>query len=349
MNAESVTPHDAHAGAYSEHWRMQAEAETIAEREAIQAEGHGELPDKANGEGRYTEADLDEARRRGYGEGLIAADAAKARAQAAELKQRWALPEPIGTDEFESARPAPDCIVESYLYADVAQQVAPGGTGKTTLGLYEAMHIVLGLPLYGLEVRKSGPVLIVTAEDSREMLVARLRQIAWAMNLTETQRRLVRESVRISDVSGRAFKLTRINDDVVMPAPEVDALIEGARSLAPVLINIDPQVSFGVGEARVNDAEQGLIEAGRRVRGELGCCVRFVHHTGKMNAREGATDQYAGRGGSTMPDGARMVSVLQPLDAEAWRQSTGMSLVQGETGMLLLGQSFRSRLRSRTF
>lgn len=52
--------------------------------------------------------------------------------------------------------------------------VAPGGTGKTTLILYEAICIALGLPLYGLEVKKPGPVLILTAEDSREMLLYRL-------------------------------------------------------------------------------------------------------------------------------------------------------------------------------
>jgi RecA-family ATPase len=331
MNAEPVDLQDAHAGAYCDHRRMQAEAENIAEREAIQAEGNGDIPHKVNGERRYSYEDLAKA----YGEGLIAADAAKAKAKAAELLQRWTLPEPMGSDEFESARPAPDCIVDGYLYADVAQQVAPGGTGKTTLDLYEAAHIALGMPLYGLKIEKPGPVLILTAEDSREMLVARLRGIAEALNLNDGQKRRLRELVRISDVCGRAFKLTMLVDDVVMPTPELDALIEGARSFAPVLINIDPMISFGIGEARVNDAEQGLIDAARRIRGELGCCVRYVHHTGKTNAREGAIDQYAGRGGSAMPDGARMVAVLQPLDADAWLKATATPLLDGGTGILL--------------
>jgi RecA-family ATPase len=66
-----------------------------------------------------------------------------------------------------------------------------------------------------------------------------------------------------------------------VPSPAIDDLIEEARPLAPVLVIIDPAVSFGVGETRVNDAEQGLIEAARRIRAALGCCVRYVHHTGR--------------------------------------------------------------------
>ena len=49
----------------------------------------------------------------------------------------WSLPGPITTAEFNCARLTPDCIVENYLYADVAVIVAPGGTGKTTLLLYK--------------------------------------------------------------------------------------------------------------------------------------------------------------------------------------------------------------------
>lgn len=248
----------------------------------------------------------------------------------------WTLPPPITRREFANARLTPDCIVENYLFADVAVIVAPGGSGKTTLLLYEAIHIALGLPLYGLEVRKPGPVLIISAEDSREMLVARLRLMAKAMNLGEDKIAIVMSSVRISDVSGRCFKLTTLTNDIVVPAPQADVIIAECRDLKPVLVAIDPAVSFGIGEARINDAEQGLVEAARRIRSELNCCVRYVHHTGKQNARDKAVDQYAGRGGSALPDGARMVAVLQPLTPKEWSAATGKSLEERETGMLLV-------------
>lgn len=261
--------------------------------------------------------------------------AREAQANPLHLGGPWELPPEISEDEWSAARSAPDCIVENYLFADVALLIAPGSTGKTTLVLYEAVHIALGLPLYGLEVRKPGPVLILTAEDTREMLIARLRAISEAMWLNPAQRSIVQSSVRISDLSGGGCKLTAVLEDVVRPNHLVDEIISAGRDLHPVLVVIDPAISFGVGESRVNDAEQGLIEAARRIRRAWCCCVRYVHHSGKQNARDKAIDQYAGRGGSAFADGSRMVAVLASHDAAEWSRLTGCQLLPGESALQL--------------
>ena len=247
----------------------------------------------------------------------------------------WKPPEIIGANEWTTARAAPACIVEDYLFAEVGCFIAPGGMGKTTLTLFEAIHIALGLPLYGLQIYKPGTVVILTAEDSRDMLVARLRSIAEAMGLTAAQIAEVQRRVRISDVTGGVPRLTAIIGDMVRPSGFVDVLADGLIELEPVLLVIDPAVSFGVGESRVNDAEQGLIEAGRRLRRALTCGVRYVHHSGKQNARDKTTDQYSGRGGSAFADGSRMVHVLQSLDAGGWLKATGETLMPGESGLIL--------------
>lgn len=244
-------------------------------------------------------------------------------------------PEPITMGEWDSAKSTPPCVVQDYLFADVALLVSPGGVGKTTTILFEAVHIALGLPLYGLAIHKPGVVLIITAEDSREMLVARLRAIATAMARTPADVATVMQRVRIADVSGNGFKLTEVRGYTVMPSAEIDQIITACRILQPVLIVIDPAVSFGVGESRVNDAEQGLIEAARKLRKALNCCVRYIHHSGKANAREKVVDQYAGRGGSAFADGARMVHVLQSLTPDEWRKETGTELQPGESGLRL--------------
>jgi RecA-family ATPase len=245
------------------------------------------------------------------------------------------LPPPISEDEWHEAHATPFCVVDDWFYADVGVFIAPGGTGKTTLVLFESIHIVLGLELFGYTVENPGPVIIVTAEDSREMLVARLRGIARQMGLTEEQMRIVRQNIIIADVSGAGFKLTKVERDVVQPHGNVDRLIAAARKIYPEIVFIDPAVSFGVGESRVNDAEQGLIEAARKIRNELGCAVVYIHHTGKEAAKQGATHQYAGRGGSAFADGSRMVHVLARLDEEQWLEATGDMLNEGEHGLVL--------------
>jgi regulatory protein RepA len=241
----------------------------------------------------------------------------------------------ISEAEMNAAHLTPDCIVENLLFADVGVEIAPGGIGKTTVTIRAAIGIALGRPVFGETVRKPGRVLVLTAEDSRQILVARLRACMAAMELTEAERRTVLDGVRIADVSGAGFKLTEVVGDVVRPAANVDALIELAREIKPVLIVIDPAVSFGVGEGRVNDSEQGLIEAARGVRNALNCCVLYVHHSGKQNARERTLDQYSGRGGSAFADGSRMVLVLQDLSPADFKAATGQHLSDGETGLIL--------------
>jgi RecA-family ATPase len=217
----------------------------------------------------------------------------------------------ISHDEWMGSKLTPRCIVKDYLYADVAVFVAPGGTGKTTLALYEAIHILLGRRLYGLDVVNPGWVLFITAEDSRERLVARLREIATAMDLKPDELDKVRRGALCWDVSGGSLKLITLSDGNIQLAPVLDEIIATHKNDPPALVTFDPIVSFGVGESRVNDNEQGLIDAARRLRNGLGCAVRVIHHTGKANARDKTLDQYTARGGSALPDGSRMSFVLQ--------------------------------------
>ena len=192
---------------------------------------------------------------------------------------------PISADEWWSARSSQPAIVDQWFYEDVGCFIAPGGTGKTTLLLFQVIHIVLGCELFGYAVEAPGPVVIITAEDSRETLIARLRQMCIQLQLTEAEVRAVREDVIITDVSGKGIKFTKVEKDVVMPSAALDKLIVEIGVLKPSLLIVDPLVSFGVGESRVNDAEQGMIDAARRIGNAVQCAVIYVHHTGKENAR----------------------------------------------------------------
>jgi regulatory protein RepA len=117
----------------------------------------------------------------------------------------------IDPAELGAANLTPQCVVESYLYADVAAFPGPGGTGKTTLFLFEVVHIVLGEPLYGLKVVTPGVVVLVTAEDRRELLIARLARIMEALGLDDEERATVCAGVMIWDVTGAVCRLTGLH------------------------------------------------------------------------------------------------------------------------------------------
>lgn len=94
---------------------------------------------------------------------------------------------PISASEWKHARASQPPIVDRWFYEDVGCFIAPGGTGKTTLLLFQIIHIVLGRDLFGHRIRNTGTVVLLTAEDSRETLVARLRYMCTAMSLTEAE------------------------------------------------------------------------------------------------------------------------------------------------------------------
>jgi len=136
------------------------------------------------------------------------------------------------------------------------------------------------------------------------------------MDLTQEERRAALESLRVWDVSGTGAKLVWAEGGNLVLTPLADSIVNTYRDDPPAVVVFDPLVSFGADESRVNDNEQAIITAARRIVRGLGCCVRLVHHIGKGNARERTLDQYSGRGGSALADGARMVAVLQPWDAD---------------------------------
>lgn len=231
-------------------------------------------------------------------------------------KGRPGMPPPMAAmipceQERSAARLTPTCIVKDYIYADVGTWAAPGGTGKTTISIYEAICLVLRRPIHGMTVEKPGWVLFITAEDRREQLIARIREMIKAMFLSADLEKLVWERVLIWDVTGEQQRLVSMKDGNIVLTSMADDIVRAYRKNPPILVVFDPAISFGVSESFVNDNENAIIIACRRIVKGLDCCVRIIAHTGKANAREGTLDQYSSRGGSALADGSRMVSVLQ--------------------------------------
>ena len=243
---------------------------------------------------------------------------------------------PITLEEIQHASLTPRVVVPQMLYADARLRIGPGGSSKTTLAAHEAVVLALGRPLWGRTVAAPVRTVFIPREDSREILVARIRSTMLELMLDESEQAAVLENIAVLDFTDISFRLSAVQDDVVIPHRQnLRALVDVLREWKPDWVICDPLVSFGVGESRVNDAEQGLIEAFRILRNELNCCIEGIHHTGKAVARDKTLDQYAGRGGSALADGARMAAVMQPLDAKEWAKKTGTLLAEGETGLVM--------------
>jgi hypothetical protein len=223
---------------------------------------------------------------------------------------------------LDEVLPEPEFIVPGYLpFGTVGGLPAEGGAGKTTFTLWEAAHIALGRRLFNKEMKKPGAVLFITAEDDRAILAFRLQQVAAALGLSDEDRAKLERRIFIEDLTGKMVRLVQADERGNLTATYVgDVLIEAYRDRGLVLINIDPTNLFGPGERYVNDAEAALMVEGARIARELKCTVRYVHHIGKANARDGVVDQYASRGGSAFADNSRFQHLLVRHDLEAARK-----------------------------
>jgi regulatory protein RepA len=124
-------------------------------------------------------------------------------------------------------------VVENYLYADLGALVAPGGTGKTTLFLFEAIHVALGIPLYGLKVISPGPIVVITAEDSTEVLYARLRELMAGLGLDDGQKTEALTGIYIADLCGQGLRLLRRSEGVIKSTGLPDHIIERYGPIKP--------------------------------------------------------------------------------------------------------------------
>ncbi len=226
----------------------------------------------------------------------------------------FTAPHPIGYDEtFATMPPAPKVLIPGILPCDVFGLVGPGGTAKTTFVLWLMICIILNFIIFGRTVNGPGPCLLISAEDKKATIRYRVNRLCHALHLNEAQQRKVGEELYIEDVTGKMVNFVQVSrDGNLIFSDHPDEIIKAYGDAGVRLTVCDPAVFFGAGERFVNDNEASLMQAGRKIQQGLGDgAFGYIHHTGQAVAREGITDQYAGRGGSAFADNARGILVMQ--------------------------------------
>lgn len=123
----------------------------------------------------------------------------------------------LSIEELDAANLHPRVILNHMLYADVRTRISAGGVGKTTLAMFEAVTLSLGRELWGRTPDSPVRTVIVTREDTREILVARMREIMKALNLDSELTLQVLRNVNIVDLSGISYRISEVAGDVVQP------------------------------------------------------------------------------------------------------------------------------------
>lgn len=208
----------------------------------------------------------------------------------------------------------------SVIAGFISMLVAPGGTGKSSLALAEAVSMATGKTLFGSDSpTRELRVWMHCAEDPQDEQMRRLSATMTRFGLTD------------ADLGGRLFltsgrdlplRLARLGRDGPEVVPGVvDKLVGVIRASKVDVLVMDPLGATHTLPENDNAGMNVLLAALREIADRTGAAIILIHHTSKVAASDmGAAGANAARGASALVDGARVVRQLARMSDKEARQ-----------------------------
>lgn len=226
-------------------------------------------------------------------------------------------------------------LFEDWSTEDIQLTTADGGTGKTTLKLYEAICLALGRRFLGRQCMQRGNTLYIIGEDDVEKIYSIIGQMCKQLELTPEEYQIVIDSIYIK----KDTELTVITKDrqTSFLNPNLHALeviMKAVDKIKPKLIVFDPIASFWGSEALLNDMSKAVTKFMSMLRHRSNACVEMINHMGKSSSQSKDNTQFSGRGGSALPSHSRVVRTLRGINAEEYTELTGQVLGEKQRAMV---------------
>ena len=228
---------------------------------------------------------------------------------------------PIAATPFR-LRNAADVPRRQWLYGHtfirgfVTVTAAPGGLGKSSLAIVEALALATGRNLLGVQPPKRCRVWLWNGEDPIDELERRVLGAALHFGIKAADL----EGWLFVD-SGRQMEITLAKQErnaVVVTEAVVAGLVEEIRALNIDLVVIDPFVSSHQVSENDNGAIDRVAKAWGRIADLTGCAVHIVAHTRKTGGNEVTADDM--RGASALLAAARVGRVLNGMSKDIGSQ-----------------------------
>lgn len=208
----------------------------------------------------------------------------------------------------------------------VSLLVAPGGVGKSSLAITEALAMASGRPLLGQKVHRPLRVWVWNGEDPEDELTRRVTAARGHHSLTTADLggRLFMNSGRTAPISlARAGR-----DGIAVDRSAVEALISALTDEKIDVLVIDPLVTVHGVPENDNTGMNAVMGALREIADRCRCAVLIVHHVNKSAAAEGDGQGVQGsRGAGALIDAVRSARFLTRMTKdEAARFGIGSDL-----------------------
>lgn len=193
----------------------------------------------------------------------------------------------------------------------VSATIAPGGVGKTSLLIAEALAMATGRPLLN-EVVHGGPqhVWLFNLEEPEDELARRIQAAA------------LHHAVSATDIDNRLFVNAGPDNALLTANVKIAGYIQeetfldlerAIRQRGIDVLVLDPFVSSHALDENDNVQIDRVVKRWSRLAQSASCAVHIIHHTRKSDQTIGSE---SARGAKALVDAARMVRVLNLANAE---------------------------------
>ena len=205
-----------------------------------------------------------------------------------------------------------------YIRKYVSVTVSPGGLGKTSNSIAEALSMTSGKQFLGTKPPQRMRVWLFNAEDPRDEMERRIMAACLHYNL------------KPKDVDGNLFLDTGREQELVVAiddrrsgvriqVPIVEAVVEQIKRNAIDVMIVDPFVSTH----QVNENDNGAIDKVAKLWAHIAdrtnCSIDVVHHLRKVSDREATVED--ARGAVALIGAARSVRVLNRMSEDQATQA----------------------------
>lgn len=201
-------------------------------------------------------------------------------------------------------------LIRGYISATVS----PGGVGKSTLALTEAIAIATGRNLLGDEPHVSGPVWHYNLEDPLDELQRRAVAICMKFGITEAEiaGKLFLNSAR----DRRLIVATKLRDSMVA-TPDADAMIKVIKAHGIVATQVDPFVRVHYADENDNKQVDKVADIFAQIAHETRSALDLSHHSRKLGNNDTATpgDMNQARGAGSLVAAVRAGRVLTEMSS----------------------------------
>ena len=195
----------------------------------------------------------------------------------------------------------------------VSATVAPGGVGKSSLTITEALTTVSGKPLLGVTSQRLR-VWLWNLEDPREETERKIQAAAKHYRLSPDD-----IGDRLFVDSGRDQRLViaeQTRNGAMIVRPVVENLIEEIIAREIDVVVIDPFVSSHTVPENDNGAQDMIVKEWGKVADRGNCAIHLIDHTRKAMNGDAEVTTESSRGAKSKTDACRVVRVLNRMSKD---------------------------------